>query len=136
MKGKYVLELFHMDELKVGQRQLIEVDGVEIAVLNVDGAYYAIWNKCPHQGVPMIYGSVMGTQLPSEPYQYNYGRHNEIISCPLHGWEFDLKTGKTLFNPEKVSIKTYPVTEENGSILLHLDKQHSNYIRKNFVCNL
>ncbi|WP_312115021.1 Rieske (2Fe-2S) protein [Brevibacillus reuszeri] len=136
MKQTFTLELFPKDELQEGQRQLIEVDGVEIAILNIDGEYYGIWNKCPHQGVPMIYGSVGGTQLPSMPHQYNYGRMNEIISCPLHGWEFDLKTGKTLFDPDKVSIKTYEVTEEQEMIVLKLEKQPANYIRKEFACRL
>ncbi|MFE4525605.1 Rieske (2Fe-2S) protein [Cytobacillus firmus] len=61
-------------------------------------------NKCPHQGVPMVFGSIGGTQLPSNPQEYVYGLHNRIISCPLHGWEIDLETGKTIFVPDKVSI--------------------------------
>jgi nitrite reductase (NADH) small subunit len=128
------VKLFPSTELLEGERQLVELDGVEIAVFNVDGNLYAIANKCPHQGVPMVYGSIGGTQLPSNPQEYVYGLHNKIISCPLHGWEFDLKTGKTIFAPDKVSIKSYDIKEEEGYIVLSLRKEPKSVIRKVFPC--
>jgi len=128
------VRLFPSTELQAGQRQLVEVDGVEIAVFNVDGNIYAIANKCPHQGAPMVYGTVGGTQIPSDPQKYIYGLHNELVSCPVHGWEFDLKTGKTIFAPEKVSIKSYDVKEENGYIVLQLRREPKQVIRKMFPC--
>lgn len=54
------VKLFPISELMEGERQLVEIDGVEIALFNVDGNLYAIANKCPHQGVPMVYGSIGG----------------------------------------------------------------------------
>ncbi|RNB79046.1 Rieske (2Fe-2S) protein [Brevibacillus nitrificans] len=121
-------------ELQDGDRQLLEVDGVDIALLNVAGSYYAFRNKCPHQGVSMIYGAVCGTQLPSNPQEYIYGRHNELIACPLHGWEFDMKTGKSLFAPDQVSIKAYEIAEEAGEIVLYLDREPKEVCRREFVC--
>ena len=123
------------DELQEGQRQLIEVNGVEIGLIRAEGVCYAFRNSCPHQGVPMLYGSVVGTMLPSRPHEYVYGLHNEIIRCPLHGWEFNLKTGKAVFSPD-VSIKTYEVKEEAGSIVLYLDREPQKVTRKDFSCIL
>lgn len=122
------------EELQNGNRQLLEVDGVEIALVNVEGVYYAFRNSCPHQGVPLIYGAICGTHLPSNPQEYIYGRHNELITCPLHGWEFDMKTGKTLFAPDQVSIKTYEIQEEAGEIVLYLNRKPANVQRKDFSC--
>ena len=47
-----------------------------------------------------------------KPQEYNYERDGEILVCPWHRWEFDIKTGKSVFNPHKLKVKTYPVTVE------------------------
>lgn len=122
------------EELKPGQRKLVAVDGVEIAMVNMDGQLFAFRNRCPHQGVEMIYGSVSGAMLPSDPGEFIYGCDNQIIRCPLHGWEFDMRTGKSLFNPDKVSIGSYVIKEVEGSIVLKLKREPKNISLKNFRC--
>jgi nitrite reductase/ring-hydroxylating ferredoxin subunit len=109
--------------LKPGQRQLVDVDGLKIAIVNVDGELFAFRNECPHMGAPMVHGVVTGTMLPCQPHEYKYGRENEIVRCPLHGWEFDIKTGKSLFDPNGFRIKTYEVREEEGSIVLYTNRR-------------
>lgn len=132
---KHRLVVCSAEELREGDRQLVEVDGVEIGLIRAEGTCYAFRNSCPHQGVPMLYGSVVGTMLPSQPQEYVYGLHNEIIRCPLHGWEFNLKTGKAMFSPA-VSIKLYDVKEEDEEIVLYLDRQPQQMDRKHFACAL
>ncbi|MEW9673949.1 Rieske (2Fe-2S) protein [Ammoniphilus sp. 3BR4] len=123
------------EELKPGQRKLVELDGVEIAMVNVEGKLYAFRNQCPHQGVPMVQGLIGGAMLPSEPGQYIYGCDDEIVRCPLHGWEFDMKTGKSLFDPDRVSIMSYGIQEVEGSIVLNVKKEPKSISLKNFACN-
>ncbi|QRG67185.1 Rieske (2Fe-2S) protein [Brevibacillus choshinensis] len=132
---KHRLVVCSAEELREGDRRLIELDGVEIGLLRAEGTCYAFRNSCPHQGVPMLYGSVVGTMLPSQPQEYVYGLHNEIIRCPLHGWEFSLKTGKAMFSPA-VSIKMYEVKEEGDEVVLYLDRQPQSITRKQFACVL
>ncbi|MDR7319121.1 Rieske (2Fe-2S) protein [Brevibacillus nitrificans] len=132
---KHRLVLCSAEELREGERRLFEVDGVEIGLIRAEGTCYAFRNSCPHQGVPMLYGSVVGTMLPSEPQEYVYGLHNEIIRCPLHGWEFNLKTGKALFSPQ-VSIKMYDAKEEDNEIVLYLDREPQQIVQKQFACAL
>ncbi|WP_394233806.1 Rieske (2Fe-2S) protein [Niallia oryzisoli] len=108
------------EELQDGQRKLVKVDATEIAIFNLKGQLYAVRNKCPHQGVPMVYGTVSGTMLPSDPHTYQYGRHEEILRCPLHGWGFDIKTGESIFNDAHCRLKTYDVRQEGDSIVLYL----------------
>lgn len=95
-------------ELAPGQRKLITVGRIEIGVFNVGGEYHAYRNICPHAGAPVCVGKISGTTLPSPVYEYNYGRDNCIIRCPWHGWEFDLKTGEHLVDPE-MRLKKFPV---------------------------
>ena len=86
-----------------------------IGVFNINGEFFALRNYCPHQGAPLCLGIVSGTTLPGEPYTYEYGRENEIVTCPWHGWEFEIATGKSIFNPHRVRVRSYEVTIEPAS---------------------
>ena len=118
-------------ELPPGSRRIVEVEGRSIGVFNVGGAFYALRNTCPHQGAPLCEGSVQGTALPSRPGEHRWARDGEILRCPWHGWEFDLTTGRSIFNPHRTRVKRYEVTVDpgvetystsvqDGVVLLHL----------------
>jgi 3-phenylpropionate/trans-cinnamate dioxygenase ferredoxin subunit len=96
-------------ELSPGERKIVEINGKTIGVFNVHGEYYALRNICPHQFAPLCRGNVTGYNAPSEVGIYNWCREGEIIRCPWHGWEFDIKTGRSIFNPHRVKTKSYPV---------------------------
>ena len=76
---------------------------------------------------------MQGTALPSRPGEYRWAREGEILRCPWHGWEFDLTTGRSIFNPHRTrvkryevtvgpdpSVQTFPLTVRDGVVLLHL----------------
>ena len=48
---------------------------------------------------------------------YEYSRPGEILRCPWHGWEFDVKTGQSWYDPAKTRVRQYPVTLEAGGDL-------------------
>jgi len=51
--------------------------------------------------------------MPSQkPQEYNFERDGEVLVCSWHRWQFDIRTGKSVFNPHKLKVKTYPVTVE------------------------
>jgi nitrite reductase (NADH) small subunit len=60
-------------------------------------------------------GKVSGTTLPSGVYEFRYGLQGRILRCPWHGWEYDITTGQSVFDPE-VRVVTYPVIVEDGKI--------------------
>ncbi len=101
-----------VSELPPGTRKIVVVGGRSIGVFNIRGRFYALRNRCPHQGAPLCLGKIKGTTLPGKPYEYVYGRDQEIIRCPWHGWEFEIATGRTYFNPHRMRVKTYDVTVE------------------------
>ncbi len=101
-----------VSELAPGQRKIVEINGRSIGVFNVRGDFYALRNICPHQAAPLCLGPITGTTLPSQPGEYIWGRDGEIVRCPWHGWEFDITTGKSIFNPHKLRVKSYEVTVE------------------------
>jgi nitrite reductase/ring-hydroxylating ferredoxin subunit len=112
-------EVCPTDELPPGSRRIITVGRRSIGVLNVEGRLYAIRNVCPHQGAPLCEGTIGGTMLPSAPHEYVYGKEGTIIRCPWHKFEFDLETGFSLHDPERVRAKVYLVTVEEGRVTLH-----------------
>lgn len=99
-------------ELPPGERLMVEINGVSIGIFNVDGKYYALHNRCPHKAAPLCRGPQKGLVTGPEPYRYEVMREGEIICCPWHGWEFDLTNGRSVFNPHRVRVRSYPVTVE------------------------
>jgi len=63
----------------------VHVGGRELALFNISGQFYALDGRCPHRGGPLGEGIT----------------ENGHVYCPLHGWEFDVKTGACINNPEK-----------------------------------
>lgn len=114
-----IIDVMAASELPPDQYKIVEVNGKSIGIYNIGGTYYAIHNYCPHQGAELCKGNVCGTTLPSKVQEFEYGREGEIVRCPWHGWEFDIKTGKSLFS-DKVRTRSYPVSVDNGRITITL----------------
>lgn len=105
-------------DLDSGEWKIVTINGREIGVYNHEGNYYAVRNVCPHQQAELCKGIVTGTNLPSNVHEYIFGMEGEVLVCPWHGWEFDMKTGKSLFDPEKYRVKTYKVEVREERIVL------------------
>ena len=108
--GRHVIG--RTSELPPGARRIVEADGRSIGVFNVGGRFYALRNSCPHQAAPLCLGAIKGMTMPSKPGEYVWAREGEILRCPWHGWEFDITTGRSIFNPHKTRVKSYDVTIE------------------------
>ena len=104
-----------VDEIAPGDSRMVTVRGREIGVFNVKGAFYAFANKCPHEGAPLCRGRVVNLVEASEPGRYRVSRRGELLRCPWHGWEFDLRTGQSWCDPEHTYVKSYNVTVEPGA---------------------
>jgi nitrite reductase (NADH) small subunit len=111
--------LCSVTDVAPGDRRVIAVAGRSIGVFNVDGTFYALHNGCPHKGGPLCEGRVGGTTLAAGGRAFTYGRDGQILRCAWHGWEFDITTGRALADPT-VGAHTYPVTVEDGQVVLRL----------------
>ena len=105
-------------EIPPGGRKLVTVRGRSIAVFNLDGEFFALANRCPHRGGDLSKGLLTGLVLSGEPGEYEYIRRGEIIRCPWHSWEFDIRTGKSWCDPDKVKARRYGVSVEKGAKLI------------------
>jgi 3-phenylpropionate/trans-cinnamate dioxygenase ferredoxin subunit len=99
-------------ELPPGGRKLVEVAGRSIGVFNVNGEFFALRNRCPHQGAELCTGPLGGSVTSTGPGHYEFTRAGEILRCPWHGWEFDIRTGQSWFDPKKVRVKAYETSVE------------------------
>ena len=106
------------DEIKPGERKVVVVEDREIVVFNLDGDYVGLLNRCPHQGGRLCDGVVTGLITSNEPGEINYDRPGEIIRCPWHGWFFDLRTGQSWGEPDRVKTRHYDVAVADGSTLV------------------
>jgi len=73
----------NLSEIPVGSIKEVQVAGTPVALANVGGKLYAINNTCLHRGGPLGQGQLEGT----------------VVTCPWHGWQFDVTTGKAVMNP-------------------------------------
>jgi nitrite reductase/ring-hydroxylating ferredoxin subunit len=96
-------------ELSPGERRIVEINGRSIGIFNVDGEFFALRNQCPHQGGALCTGPLLGLLESSCPGEYAYSRKQMFVQCPWHGWEFDLRTGQSYFDPSRTRVRPYPV---------------------------
>src|SRR3954466_7637035 len=106
-----------IDEIKPGRRKIVDIDGRSIGVFNVDGEYFALRNRCPHQGGALCEGKLWGVLTASVPGSFSYDARKEILTCPWHGWEFHVRTGQSWCDPVRLRVRRYEVTVEEGAVL-------------------
>lgn len=107
-----------VSEIPPGGRKLVTVRGRPIAIFNVKGQFYGLLNRCPHQGGSLCEGRLTGLLESSLPGQYKYSRVGEILRCPWHGWEFDIRTGQSYCDPTKIKARAYVVNVQAGATVV------------------
>jgi len=108
-----------VEELREGERRIVDARGVEVGVFNLGERLVAYRNRCPHMKAPVCRGRVGGTNLPSPPGTYRFGKRGRVLHCPWHGWQFDLETGEGLVGyPQRLSPVECGV--EDGEVVLYL----------------
>ena len=91
------------DEVPPGSIREFQINGHTIALSNVNGQFHAIDNTCLHRGGPLGQGVLEGT----------------TVTCPWHGWEYDVTTGKVTQN-QSVGVACYKVKVEGDDIFVEV----------------
>ena len=99
-------------DIPPGDRRIVILEGRSIGVFNVAGTFYALRNRCPHLAGPLCQGRISGLLTATDPEHVEFQRDGEILRCPWHGWEFDITTGRSVFEPERLRVRAYEVTVE------------------------
>ena len=97
-------KVIEVNELAPGSGKVVEVSGQRIALFNIGGTFYAIGDTCTHRGGPLSEGTLEGT----------------TITCPWHGAEFDVTTGKNLAPPAPKEVPSYEVRVEGHEVQVEI----------------
>ncbi|GAB4461983.1 MAG: hypothetical protein OHK0029_28130 [Armatimonadaceae bacterium] len=119
-RGKRTLTICAAAELPPGEKRIVTdpETGRSVGVFNIQGEYFAIKNVCPHLGAPLCQGSVHATHRPGDLFELRPDLHGRILRCPWHGWEFDIVTGKGLYDATS-RVATYAChVDENGDVIV------------------
>lgn len=103
MAEKRRVRIAAVGDVPVGEGRVVDAQGKELALFNVDGSYYVMDNMCVHRGGPLGEGDLDG----------------RLVSCPWHAWRWDVTTGANANNPA-VKMACFPVTVEQGAIFVDL----------------
>jgi len=98
------IKVAKVDDLEDGELMPVEVDGEPVCLAKVDGEVYAFTDDCTHIGGPLNEGELEG----------------EVLTCPWHGAQFDVRSGKVLRGPARQDIETYAVRVDNDDILVSI----------------
>jgi 3-phenylpropionate/trans-cinnamate dioxygenase ferredoxin subunit len=104
-------------EIPPGGNKIVTLGGREIVVFHVNGEFFALLNRCPHEGAPLAKAACVAHLRSSEPGEYRRSRVGEMLRCAWHGWEFDMRTGQSYCDPERLRVRRYPVNVEPGEML-------------------
>ena len=97
------MKIMRVDELAPGKGTTVKVGGQAVAVFNVGGSFHAIDDTCPHANGTLGEGHLSDC----------------VVSCPLHFWEFDVRNGEYLDDPD-MKVATYEIKIENGDVLVRV----------------
>jgi len=109
-----------VDEFPAGARMEVKVGNVNIAVFNVRGEYFGIFGICPHQSAPLSRGRLQGTVICNADtnWEKEWAHDGEVLVCPGHAMEYDLRTGKAFGYGMK--LRTYEVVVEDDWVTVIL----------------
>jgi nitrite reductase/ring-hydroxylating ferredoxin subunit len=105
-------------DLPPGTRKKVSVESRDIIVLNIKGELFALSDKCPHKGASLCGGLLTGLVRSDGPGDYQYDRAGEILRCPWHQWEFDVRTGRSYCDPRRLRLMQFPVAVEPGTAVV------------------
>lgn len=106
-----------VSEFTDGGRKIVDVNGKSIGIFRVDGRFYALRNRCPHQFGPLCAGTLAPRAVSAGPGDVGVDSGPPLLACPWHGWEYDLATGQSFTGPGRgnVPVLSYDVNVVPGS---------------------
>ncbi|HZT97872.1 MAG TPA: bifunctional 3-phenylpropionate/cinnamic acid dioxygenase ferredoxin subunit [Chloroflexota bacterium] len=93
-------------DVSSGDAACIKLDDRFLAIYNVDGEFFASDDSCTHEEASLAEGFL----------------EDHLIECPLHGSQFDVRSGEVLSLPAVRPLRTYPVRLEGDDVLVELDR--------------
>ena len=99
------IEVLRLEDLPINSQRVVVVEGVKVVLFNRDGEISAIGNTCLHKGGPLVQGKISRKE------------DGWYVTCPWHGWDYNIKTGKAPpgYHDQQ---SVYEVKIEDGTIFV------------------
>lgn len=101
------LVLSNADEVAPGRMKVVDVEGQTLALVNLEGKYFAFVDRCPHMGCPLSTGTLEGA----------------VVTCICHHSKFDVTNGAVVQGPARQPIDSYPLAVVNGHLELAIPEE-------------
>lgn len=98
------VKIAKIGEVKDGHGKVIHISGKILALFNVNGEFFVIDNTCLHKGGPLGEGELDGS----------------VVTCPLHGWRYDVTTGRCTFPATNLEVISYKVNIKDEDIFIEV----------------
>ncbi|MFN3134185.1 MAG: Rieske (2Fe-2S) protein [Candidatus Kryptonium sp.] len=98
------IEIASVDEIKSGELKVFEVNGESIILINLNGEFFAYKNQCSHMELELSDAEITG----------------EILTCPWHGAQFNIRTGDVVRLPASEPLERYEVKIQDGKIFIKI----------------
>ena len=99
MATRQFVTVARLEDVPAGTATVVNAGERELALFNADGKLYATQSKCLHLGGPLGEGRLDGC----------------VVSCPWHGWQYDVRTGENEFD-RALALETFEVVVDDGDV--------------------
>jgi nitrite reductase (NADH) small subunit len=99
--------------------RIVRVGGQEVGIVRRGDQVRAIRNACPHQAAPLCAGTIRSHLAGAGPGLVSEPTGSVVIACPWHGWEFDIETGRSTWDP-RYRVRTYPTSVRDGRVWVEI----------------
>jgi 3-phenylpropionate/trans-cinnamate dioxygenase ferredoxin subunit len=106
-----------VSEIPPGERRIVRARGRSYGIFNIGGSFHALLNHCPHQGGALCKGPLQTFVEADAPGRVRFDSSQAFVQCPWHGWEFDVRTGRSYADPARMRVRGYPVEVRSAGVL-------------------
>lgn len=107
-----------VDDFDEGRAKAVHVEGRDLVVVKWRGQFFAASGRCPHMAASLCGGLVTAKLSSMQVGAIDTDPDSPMIGCPWHGWQFDLRTGLSMWAKDRIAV--YPAQAKSGRLLVLL----------------
>jgi nitrite reductase (NADH) small subunit len=117
-----VIDVGAVEEFADRGIRVVDAGGREVGIVRWGDEVFALANLCTHQRGPLCRGALSARLAASAPGTMELDEETPVLACPWHGWEFDVRTGRALWD-ERYAVRTYRAAVEDGRVLVDVGRR-------------
>ncbi len=102
--------------------RVVRIGDLEVGLIRWRGRFFALRNVCAHEWGPVCEGQLRPLSSGPVPGCMELDESRAVIECPWHGWEYDVDSGRALYDPG-IALRRYPVVVEGGRVLVDIGRR-------------